>query len=104
MHCIAEIPSRWDTQGQEGFAELRTTYCYPGTDVLLIGFSHGNSNSFANVETTWLRESKLDGLKNAPVGSKIPFNAFIAITLSYSSCLMDIFAGTSGWFESRLDR
>ena len=62
-------PFRWDTAGQEDFGEARKT-CYPGTEILLIGFSHGEPDSLENVETVWQKESKLDGLKNAPVGSK----------------------------------
>ena len=62
---------RWDTAGQEAFEEARKT-CYPGTEILLIGFSHGEPDSLQNVEAVWQKESKLDGLKNAPVGSKIP--------------------------------
>ena len=64
---------RWDTAGQEAFEEARKT-CYPGTEILLIGFSHGEPDSLQNVEAVWQKESKLDGLKTAPVGSKIPVN------------------------------
>ena len=64
---------RWDTAGQEAFEEARKT-CYPGTEILLIGFSHGEPDSLQNVEAVWQKETKLDDLKTAPVGSKIPVN------------------------------
>ena len=44
--------------------------CYPGTDVLLICFSHSEPDSFENIRTVWLKELKLDGLRKDPVGSK----------------------------------
>jgi len=56
----------WDTAGQEAFEEARKT-CYPGTEILLIGFSHGEPDSLQNVEAVWQKETKLDDLKTAPV-------------------------------------
>ena len=61
--------------------EARKT-CYPGTEILLIGFSHGEPDSLENVETVWQKESKLDGLKNAPVGSTSQ-----SMIMSYSSLI-----------------
>ena len=76
-----KVPFRWDTAGQEDFGEARKT-CYPGTEILLIGFSHGEPDSLENVETVWQKESKLDGLKNAPVGSTSQ-----SMIMSYSSLI-----------------
>ena len=42
--------------------------CYPGTDVLLLGFSLVNPDTFNNVKTVWLDETKRPGLKGVPVG------------------------------------
>ena len=42
--------------------------CYPGTDVLLLGFSLVNPDTFNNVKSVWLAETKRPGLKGVPVG------------------------------------
>ena len=89
MHCVAEIPSRWDTQGQEAFAELRTTYCYPGTDVLLMCFRHDRLDSFENIEEIWLEEWRRDdNLKKAPVGSKIQINDNVLLCVDILQVLL----------------
>merc|ERR1712037_871734 len=55
----------WDTAGQEEYEEARKT-CYPGTSILLIGFSMTEPDSLANVETLWAKEANTEGLKKAP--------------------------------------
>ena len=82
-----KVPFRWDTAGQEDFGEARKT-CYPGTEILLIGFSHGEPDSLENVETVWQKESKLDGLKNAPVGSKILVNDNVLLFIDILQVLL----------------
>ena len=65
---------RWDTAGQEEYAEARKS-CYEGTSILLIGFSLVEPDSLANVAATWEAEANLDKLRKAPVGQNVVFNS-----------------------------
>merc|ERR1712083_847620 len=57
----------WDTAGQEAYEEARKL-AYPGTQILLIGFSVVEPDSLANVTIVWKAETqKHAGLKKAPI-------------------------------------
>jgi small GTP-binding protein len=61
----------WDTAGQEDYKKLRPL-SYPQTDVFIIAFSLTDSNTFDNVETSWVPEIK-EHCPNTPyilVGTK----------------------------------
>jgi len=61
------IMQLWDTAGQEEYEEARKL-AYPGTQILLIGFSVVNPDSLENVKSVWKAEAqKYPGLKNAPI-------------------------------------
>ena len=48
----------WDTAGQEDYEAVRTTTCFPNTNVFILCFSVVNPDSFHNVKQKWLEELK----------------------------------------------
>jgi len=48
----------WDTAGQEDYETIRTTTCFPNTQVFVVCFSVVHPDSFHNVKQKWLEELK----------------------------------------------
>ena len=87
------INTRWDTPGLELYEETRSA-CYYNTHVILIVFSFTEPASLANVEAVWVKEMKLDALKNAPVSEIISFYIYMfTIFVPETTC----------WLEGRFE-
>ena len=57
----------WDTAGMSG-NEIYRQMCYPGTNVLIIAFDIANPDSYWNVRSVLIQETKeTKTLKGAPV-------------------------------------
>jgi len=55
------VCSIWDTAGQETFEHLRKL-TYPGTDILLLGYSCSSKVSLRNIPHKWMPEVKEQGI------------------------------------------
>jgi len=48
----------WDTAGQEDYETIRTTTCFPNTQIFIVCFSVVHPDSYHNVKQKWLEELK----------------------------------------------